>query len=159
MKKREPSVGTLGEVVGRNVRTVREEVGFSQTELGGAIEDYLGRPWPKQVVSQLEKGRRLLDTDELVAVARTLKIPVVQLLTAHRDEGTDENEVELPAWTLTIAELREAVMGATPKAAIMNDVCRETVRRLTRAIEAEARAIIKGGEATLSTTQTRRKRR
>jgi transcriptional regulator with XRE-family HTH domain len=112
-------VGTLDQVVGRNVRAFREQLAprRSQEWLGGAngVGLYLGYTLPKQVVSRIEKGERSLDAHELVAVALALGVSVTELLTAH-GQLDDRHEVELSRdtagpWTITVEELRECVMG------------------------------------------------
>jgi hypothetical protein len=108
-------VGTLDQVVGRNVRSARERLTpkRSQEWLGsedgvGLFLDYI---WPKQVVSRIEKGERSLDARELVALALVLEVSVIDLLTAH-GQLDDRHEVRISsAWDMSAAELRSAVMG------------------------------------------------
>jgi transcriptional regulator with XRE-family HTH domain len=139
--ERMESVGTLDQMVGRNVRSFRERLSpkRSQQWLGSAegVGVFLGYTWPKQVVSRIENGERSLDARELVAVALLLDVSVIDLLTAH-DQLDDRHEVELSAergspWAITVEELRATVMGQERARALG-----ETRRALFARIASEA---------------------
>lgn len=120
----------LATLVGSNVRTFRERSQLSQPALAKAIAGYLGRELPKQVVSKIELGRRSLSSEELVAVALALEVPVTKLLSGN-PQLNDERKVELSdEWTMTIGELREAVMGDARAAAAM-EVRQALIHELT----------------------------
>jgi transcriptional regulator with XRE-family HTH domain len=67
-------------VIGEQVTRAREDVGLSQAELGSELGRLLGKPWPRQAVSQAEKGRRSFNAAELVAFAAALGRSVESLL-------------------------------------------------------------------------------
>lgn len=69
------------EVVGRRVREIRESQGMTQEQLGQAIGELLGKPWPRQTVSSAEQGRRSFTATDLVAVAQALRVYVGSLFT------------------------------------------------------------------------------
>jgi transcriptional regulator with XRE-family HTH domain len=117
-------IGTLATIVGRNVRSFRDERGLSQPRLGDLIAEKLGRETalPKQVISNIERGKRSMSAEELVATALVLGVPVTELLTAHAHLDDDtillDNGARDP-WRPTLYELREAVMGDAEAAARM----------------------------------------
>ncbi|MFJ4867773.1 helix-turn-helix transcriptional regulator [Streptomyces sp. NPDC088757] len=82
----------IEEVIGRNLRQIREGNGLSQTDLGQAMAEHLGKPWSRQAVSAAEKGRRFFTAADLLALARVLdvSIPRFFMLTDWRDEGNVE---------------------------------------------------------------------
>jgi hypothetical protein len=137
--ERMESVGSLDQVVGRNVRSFRDRLNESQAWLGSVdgVGHYLGYTWPKQVVSRIEKGDRSLDARELVAVAFVLSVSVTELLTAH-GQLDDRHEVQISSdpespWAITVEELRTAVMGAEQA-----DSVRDARRALFARIASEA---------------------
>ena len=67
-------------VVGEQITRAREDVGMSQAQLGDELGRLLGKPWPRQAVSQAEKGRRSFNAAELVAFAAALGRSVESLL-------------------------------------------------------------------------------
>jgi transcriptional regulator with XRE-family HTH domain len=124
--ERMKAVGTLDQIVGWNVRSLREHIRpkKSQEWLGGAdgVGLYLGYTLPKQVVSRIERGERSLDARELVALALVLRVSVTDLLTAHV-QLDDRHEVQISTdpespWLITVEELREAVLGRKQAGAV-----------------------------------------
>jgi transcriptional regulator with XRE-family HTH domain len=68
---------TAEQVVGRRIASARSDRGIRrQEELGARLEDYLGKPWTKQAVSETERGNRRLNPTELLAFATVLDYPV-----------------------------------------------------------------------------------
>lgn len=63
---------TPEELVGQRITQIRDRVGLTQQQLGEAIGELLGRPWPRQTVSAAEKGKRSFTAAELVAIAQVL---------------------------------------------------------------------------------------
>lgn len=72
---------SLRQVVGANIRVMRNIRGMTQDELGRRVEELLGHAWSKQTVSKLEKGSRALDLEELLAVGFALGRPLQSFLT------------------------------------------------------------------------------
>jgi transcriptional regulator with XRE-family HTH domain len=73
---------TISEVVGSNVRRLRESKRWTQAEMA----DYLrvgGLPLVRSVIVSLEAGRRSIDIGEMIILATTLDVAVVDLI-----EGT-----------------------------------------------------------------------
>jgi transcriptional regulator with XRE-family HTH domain len=71
---------TLRQVVGANLRILRQARDLSQEELGNEVEPYLGHRLTKQMVSLLEAGKRSLDLEELLAVYHVLLYPLDTML-------------------------------------------------------------------------------
>ncbi|MFE5296402.1 helix-turn-helix domain-containing protein [Streptomyces sp. NPDC056632] len=99
----------IEEVIGRNLRQIREGKDLSQTDLGQAMEQHLGKPWSRQAVSAAEKGRRFFTAADLLGLARALdvSIPHFFMLTDWRDENAVElvEGVSVPA-----AEYRDRIL-------------------------------------------------
>lgn len=71
---------TLDQEIGNQITDAREEVRMSQSELGKRVGDYLGRAWPRQTVSQVERGERPLKAVEIVAICQILPVAPFTLL-------------------------------------------------------------------------------
>ena len=57
---------TPAEVIGRNVKALREAHGMmTAEEFGARIGAILGRPWPRQAVYLLEQGDRRVTAEEV----------------------------------------------------------------------------------------------
>lgn len=63
---------TVSEMIGRNVRKRREALGWTQTQLGDALEMFLGQSWTKQQIYQAEKGGRVFNASDVTALALAL---------------------------------------------------------------------------------------
>jgi transcriptional regulator with XRE-family HTH domain len=118
---------TYREVVGGNVGRLRRQRDLTQEDLGDRVGSYLGgHAWPKQIVSAIERGKRALDADELLATAFVLEAKVEQVLAPWWEDMSmpDEAEVELPGGEHVLAhEIRGAVApgeGAAALAAMEN---------------------------------------
>jgi len=59
---------TLDEVVGRNLRRLREAAGLTADEVASAIR-LRGLPWSRSVITTVENGRKTLDLGEFVILA------------------------------------------------------------------------------------------
>jgi transcriptional regulator with XRE-family HTH domain len=68
------------ELVGARIREKRDELGWSQQELGEKVGEYLGRPWSRQAVSLAEKGQREFGVADLLTLAMTLGVPPIWLM-------------------------------------------------------------------------------
>jgi transcriptional regulator with XRE-family HTH domain len=154
-RRKAASIGTLNAIIGQNVRTIREEEReWSQTRLGKELGPYLDpdqndHEVPKQVISKIEKGLRSLDANELVAMARVLGKPVTYLMTPHGDHS-DNEELALPGWQLTIAEHLRAVVGEEEATAIASAV----IDARTAAIAEMAAVVQSMGTASISIQAT-----
>ena len=56
--------------IGERIRSARINVGLSQEQLAGKVQ------LPRPSISQIESGKRAIDSMELVAFAETLEKPV-----------------------------------------------------------------------------------
>jgi transcriptional regulator with XRE-family HTH domain len=70
----------IEEIVGERVRAKREELRWSQAELGERLGKHLGAPWSRQSVSAAEKGKRAFPVAEMIAFARVLDVTISYLL-------------------------------------------------------------------------------
>lgn len=69
----------IEEVVGSNVRSVREGREMTQAELAREVGEVLGREWTRQAISTAEKGGRSFAAAEVVAFAYVLETSVARL--------------------------------------------------------------------------------
>src|SRR5438132_6910643 len=79
---------TVNQVVGYNMASYRKAAGLTQEDLGKRLGG-----WTKVAVSSAERswdGKRIrkFDTDEIVAIAAALGVPVMALLLPPSDAGT-----------------------------------------------------------------------
>jgi len=74
----EDSRSTLAEVIGANVRRLREESGLTQAEFASELE-FAGLPFQRGAVAVLEAGNRKLDLVELIVIAHVLNTSLVAL--------------------------------------------------------------------------------
>lgn len=79
----------IEKVIGGNMRRIREQRGLSQTDLGAAVGQHIGRSWSRQAVSAAEQGRRSFTAADLMGLSLTLDVSVPELffLTDWRSEG------------------------------------------------------------------------
>lgn len=92
----------IEEVVGANVRRIREINDITQEEVGRKIGTVLGTEWTRQAVSAAEKGGRSFTARELIALAHVLGTSAGRLL--QPPLGVDEVEVS-EEFRLTRADL------------------------------------------------------
>lgn len=97
------------ELVGRRVREMRELRGMTQEQLGAAIGELLGKPWPRQTVSAAEGGRRAFTAVELVAIARALSFYVGALFTPSWDMGAPAIELS-PGSSFELSEIHPVLI-------------------------------------------------
>jgi transcriptional regulator with XRE-family HTH domain len=70
---------TIEQVVGENVKRLRERRGMSQVELGEEVGMLLGSKWVPQTVSAAERGKRQFIAAELLVLANVLGCRVQNL--------------------------------------------------------------------------------
>lgn len=78
MPVRRVTLGTTGEVVRVNIRTIRTTQELTQAELANLAE------LPAQAITEVENGARRVDVDDLVAISRALNVPFSKLLGANK---------------------------------------------------------------------------
>lgn len=74
---------TIEQVVGENVKRLREQRGMSQAELGEEVGMLLGSKWVPQTVSAAERGKRQFIAAELLVLANVLGCRVQYLFEAQ----------------------------------------------------------------------------
>ncbi|MGY1551597.1 helix-turn-helix domain-containing protein [Microbacterium sp. A588] len=77
-----PTGRTVREVIGSNVRTLRESKEWTQAHLGERLEQIDQRPgktWPVSRVSEAERGARAFSAEEVLLFARALRQPMSRL--------------------------------------------------------------------------------
>jgi transcriptional regulator with XRE-family HTH domain len=72
---------TPAQVIGENVKTLREHQGMTAEDFGTRLGEILGKPWPRQTVYLLEQGGRRLAAEEVVAIALVFDVPIADLFT------------------------------------------------------------------------------
>jgi transcriptional regulator with XRE-family HTH domain len=77
----------LEELIGANLARLREARGMSQAQVGDALSGYLDKPWSRQAVSAAEKGRRAFTAAELLSLALSLRVSVIELLLPSGEEN------------------------------------------------------------------------
>ncbi|AYF31479.1 hypothetical protein CSH63_29340 [Micromonospora tulbaghiae] len=87
-------IGPLGQQVASNVKALRGST--SLRELESRLRE-LGRPILASGLVKLEAGRRRVDIDDLVALARALRVPPIRLVLPL---GTHDATEVLPGWTV-----------------------------------------------------------
>lgn len=92
---------TITQVIGQNVKQLREEARITAKELGarmGAAVNTDGKAWPPQTVYMLESGDRALVAAELVALAIELNVPILRLMQppAVAGETITSGELKVP---------------------------------------------------------------
>ncbi|WP_200214952.1 helix-turn-helix domain-containing protein [Micromonospora coerulea] len=78
--------GRVGEQLAQQLRRVREDRHVTYTELVKRLEE-LGHPIPILGLRRIERGERRVDVDDLIALARALRVPPVLLLFPVGAEG------------------------------------------------------------------------
>lgn len=148
-------VATVSEVIGRNVRARREQRGWTQTDLGQRMGDYLGGEWTRQQVFTAEKGVRVFTAAEVAALAHMLGVLPGQLFEPQPSEdggplavSTADGKSISAAWLTTgagstgataasIRELEVALIGVMQTSAQLDQISTnvtELVRRVNDAV-------------------------
>lgn len=81
------------QVIGRQIRAIREGQGMTQEDLGLRLGNLLARPWPRQAVSGAERGERAFTGAELLAIAHVLQTWIGALLMPP----IEVEQVEMPS--------------------------------------------------------------
>jgi 8-oxo-dGTP pyrophosphatase MutT (NUDIX family)/transcriptional regulator with XRE-family HTH domain len=79
-------LGAVGGYVIENIRLLREERRLAYTELSALLSEG-GRPIPTLGLSRIEKGKRRVDVDDLVAIAAALGVNPSALLLPRRGDA------------------------------------------------------------------------
>ncbi|MGW3946579.1 helix-turn-helix transcriptional regulator [Micrococcus endophyticus] len=142
---------TAARIVGHNVKKTRERLGMTGAVLGakmGAIFREDGKPWPRQTVSLLEGGDRVMVAAEVVALAEVLDVRVADLYAPPA--GVEE--VQAGTRCVSVERLAAPVggdphieaLGEALKASELARVRIEALARAQRVIVADALAALRG---------------
>jgi len=100
-----PLSASFAEIIGDNVRVLREEAEWSQEQLALAMER-AGFAWKRLTVTQVEGTSRRLSLEELLAIAALFAVPAIKLMLP--DERT---ALEWPNSDLQAAAVHELFLG------------------------------------------------
>ena len=98
------------ELVGGNIRWLREGAGLTQAELAQAMQALGFRQWVRQTVAETEAGRREATIAEVVALAAYFEMPLHALLVAPggmiptREVEVGGREVDVFDWRSLVAQ-------------------------------------------------------
>jgi transcriptional regulator with XRE-family HTH domain len=100
-------VSTVPQIVGANVKRVRDEADITQAKVAEAM-NRLGFDWKRITVTQVESAARRLTLEELCCLAALFAVPVLELLVPADDDNAEipEGRSQIDAETL-----RELVIG------------------------------------------------
>lgn len=127
----ELATGRLASIFGRNLRTFRESLGMSQTDLARAMQAQGWEKYSQVSVSRTEEGSRTVRLDEAFALAQCVRESVDSLLRAPEiskwyssalsagtalEEATLEVDMACVKYVSRLRELRE-LMNDTPSKA------------------------------------------
>lgn len=100
----EPPEGALfpSQILARNLGGIRRLGGYRQ-ELVAERMNFLGHPWTRQTVGEVEQNRRNVTVDELLSLALVFGITVARLLDARIERAAlgelgDEGLIEFHGW-------------------------------------------------------------
>lgn len=109
--RRAIEVGPTGQIVAANIARLRERRGLTTRQLSGVLER-AGRPIPASGITRMEKGERVVTSDELAALAVAFGVGPAALLLPLTDRPdqrvpiTGGGEVDaLRAWEWGIGRL------------------------------------------------------
>lgn len=118
-------LGPVGGYVVANIKLLREERRLAYTELSAELAR-IGRPIPVLGLSRIERGKRRVDVDDLVAIAIALRVNPSALLLPRRGNATDVAELT-PREKHTLRTLwmwadGDAPLPRTPEGATWQDL-------------------------------------
>lgn len=75
----------IEDVIGRRIAEGRTALELTQEQMGKELARYTGKPWPRQAVSNAEKGGRAFGAADLVALSLVLGCTIETLLEPPAD--------------------------------------------------------------------------
>lgn len=105
-------LASVDEVVGRNLRRLREEKGLTQDQVASFLR-FWGMRWTRGMVANTERGRRTLDLGEIAAWCSALDCSVFDLLAGNEEVvvGKDLPRVRGPRLIPSTPRLRNLLQG------------------------------------------------
>jgi 8-oxo-dGTP diphosphatase len=101
--------GAFSVMVGRSVRAARAARGLGQEQVAARMRVLGFTAWLRQTVGQVERGKRRLVVDEVLALSLALQTTIAELIMPAADEET----VELPnGEVVSVALIRDSIRGA-----------------------------------------------
>lgn len=92
--------GGTSERLGRNVRALREDRGWSQDLLAGMVSEAMGREMKGVTILRLEKGTRPTSVDELVALSDVFGVEASDLIGQEPDQLLGVEELKSWLWQI-----------------------------------------------------------
>jgi 8-oxo-dGTP diphosphatase len=101
--------GAFSVIVGRSVRAARAGRGLGQELVAARMRSLGFDTWLRQTVGQVERGKRRLVVDEVLALSLALQTTIAELIMP----AADEEVVDLPNGEhVSVAEIRDSIRGA-----------------------------------------------
>lgn len=101
----------IEELVGQNVARYRACAELTQAQLGEHLARYLGRPWPRQTVSQAEHGERSFTAADVASLAAVLKVSVLDLFLPENPARSPEIAISPDSTPLHAGLYSAAIAG------------------------------------------------
>ena len=125
----------IEEVIGARVAEYRRGHGWSQAKLAEDVSTLLDKPWSRQAVNMAEHGRRAFTASELIALAYSLDVKLVDLFHPQPSEVDDidltGDSIDADAYFLLLAG-----RDAESKRVALMDVLIKTAQAADSASEA-----------------------
>lgn len=97
MKQVMKSATSLDSLAGERVKELREGMGLTQVELGERVASVVGGGWSRQVVWQVEQGKRSLTAADLLALAKVCSVPPSDIVGSHEPVSLGGDEAVVTA--------------------------------------------------------------
>jgi transcriptional regulator with XRE-family HTH domain len=102
---------TFGDIIGDNVKALRNEAGWSQAAVAEAMAS-LGFDWKRITMAQTEAAVRRVTFEELLGLAVLFAVPVVELLLPQQAPD-DQTVLEWHSGVLPPSVLLELLLGSS----------------------------------------------
>ncbi|MFT4280564.1 hypothetical protein [Microbacterium sp.] len=132
----------LDEWVGQRIREIREQRHITQGEFADRMRERIKKGWTRQVVWQVERGEKPLNTRELMHVADVLAVTVVDLISSSEPveiDGVERRTDDIVSGESAMPEV-EGWAHFERAAEALNDL-REAEARYRNEIEAVHRVL------------------
>jgi transcriptional regulator with XRE-family HTH domain len=99
-----PLGASFGEIIGANLKSLRNRAGWSQERLAGAMSR-AGYDWKRITMAQVEAGTRRISLEELAGLSALFGIPLVFFLVPT------DLALDLPAAQVQPDQVKEVLLG------------------------------------------------